>query len=197
MRITPIRFGLLIVPLFLLQATELLQVTEFVQAQTLPKYGTAEVHKGPPTAFFSDWDLCTDNSNNTAVDQPALQAGQAYFQGSMDKYGRIIELRYYDLNWIHRWTKRFAYGRQGQYRYGYFAANGQPINYRKQEARVRKHYVQPAGISKDQVRGILGDPLIIQLDAWGMEKWRYFDGLEQHWYIFNAKGELDYSNYRQ
>ena len=35
------------------------------------------------------------------------------------------------------------------------------------------------------------------LDSFGMEKWRYYDGVLQHWYTFNAKGELDYSNYRK
>ena len=198
MKIKPIRFCLFAVSLFcfILLAASLWLTSAVVQAQTLLKYATTEVQKGKAKSFFADWDLCTDNSNNTAVDKQPLQTGQSYFQGSMDQYGRIVELRYYDLNWVHRWTKRFYYRRNGQYRYRYFAVNGRSLNYRKQEALVRKHYVQKQGTSKEAIRAILGEPVIIQIDAFGMEKWRYFDGVEQHWYIFNAKGELDYSNYR-
>jgi hypothetical protein len=182
---------------FLPQATYLLLTSDFARAQTPLKYGTTEVQPGTAKTFFTDWDLCTDNSNNTAVGKQALKTGQSYFQGSMDKYGRIIELRYYDLSWDHRWTKRFDYGRNGRYRYRYFAANGQRINHQKQEALVRRHYFQKLGTSKEKIRESLGDPVIIQIDLFGMETWRYFDGIEQHWYTFNEKGELDYSNYKQ
>jgi hypothetical protein len=120
----------------------------------------------------------------------------------MDKHGRIIELRYYDLNWGHRWTKRFYYSANGNHIYRYFTPNGQRINHRKQESIVRK-YVALGGYAyadgktpKESIRRTLGDPVIIQIDGFGMEKWLYFDGIRQHWFIFNAKGELDYSNYK-
>ena len=186
-------FGLFL----LLQAASLSPVFGSVRAQIAIKFGTAEVQKGKLESFFSDWDLCTDNSNNTAVDKTALKEGQSYFHGFMDKHGRIIELRYYDLRRIHKWTKRFYYGSRGQHTFNYFAPDGQRINHKKQEAAVRKRYAYRQGTRKEEIRRSLGDPVIIQMDTFGMEKWRYFDGVEQHWYTFNAKGELDYSNYRQ
>jgi hypothetical protein len=192
MKIKRIRFQLFIATLFCL-----LLASDFAQAQAGLNYGTAEIQKGKSESFFTDWDLCTDNSNNTAVDKRALNKGQPYFHGIMDKHGRIIELRYYDLDWKQKWTKRFYYSANGQHIYRYFTPSGRRINHKKQETIVRKRHAYLDGTTKEKIRRTLGDPLIIQIDAFGMEKWRYFDGALQHWYTFNAKGELDYSNYRQ
>jgi hypothetical protein len=192
MRIKRIRLYTFIIPLFCL-----LLASEFAGGQTSLKYGTAEIQKGKLESFFTDWDLCTDNSNNTAVDKQSLKRGQSYFQGFMDKHGRVIELRYYDLAWTHRWTKRFYYASNGRHTYHYFTPDGRIINHKKQEAIVRKRHAYQDGTPKEKIRRTLGDPLIIQIDSLGMEKWRYFDGTLQHWYTFNAKGELDYSKYRQ
>jgi hypothetical protein len=175
----------------------LLLSSDYAKAQTHIKYGTAEVQKGKIESFFSDWDLCTDNSNNTALDKKALKKGQSYFYGIMDQYGRITELRYYDPNWVHRWTKRFHYSSNGQHTYQYLAPSSRRINHKRQEIIVKKHSDFLQGTRKEEIRRILGEPLIVQIDSFGMEKWRYYDGVLQHWYTFNAKGELDYSNYRE
>ena len=169
----------------------------YAKAQTRIKYCTAEVRKGKEKSFFSDWDLCTDNSNNTALDQTALKRGQSYFYGIMDRYGRIAELRYYDPGWAHRWTKRFRYSGDGQHTYQYLDPGGRRITHKRQEIIVKKHSNFLQGTRKEEIRRILGEPLIVQLDNFGMERWRYYDGALQHWYPFNAKGELDYSNYRR
>lgn len=182
---------------FAVTTANLLPIAKYAKAQTRIKYGTAEVQRGKSKSFFSDWDLCTDNSNGTALDKSALKKGQSYFYGFMDRHGRITELRYYDLGWVHRWTKRFTYASAGQHRYQYLAPNGQRINHQRQELRVKKHFGYPQGTPKEKIKSILGEPVIIQIDKFGMEKWRYYDGEVESWYTFNARGELDYSNYRR
>jgi hypothetical protein len=192
MKINRIRLYSFMAPLLCL-----LLASDLARGQNILKYGTAEIQKGKSESFFTDWDLCTDNSNNTAVDKQSLKRGQSYFHGFMDRHGRVIELRYNDLAWAHRWTKRFYYSSNGKHTYRYFTPDGRRIKHERQEAIVRKRHASQSGTPNEKIRSALGDPVIIQIDAFGMEKWRYFDGTLQHWYTFNAKGELDYSKYRQ
>jgi hypothetical protein len=90
----------------LIQASSLSPVFGSVRAQIHVKFGTAEVQKGKSESFFSDWDLCTDNSNNTAVDKTALKEGKSYFHGFMDKHGGLSNCDTM-ISGDTKWTKGF------------------------------------------------------------------------------------------
>lgn len=166
---------------------------------------TTEIQKGKREAWFLDWDFCTDNSNDSLVEKTRLNKGHVYFHGLFDERGWIKELRYYDRSWKHCWTKVFFYpsastagGGYLPHSYKYLAPDGQEIDHTKREQVVKtKAGGWADGTPKEEIRKALGEPLVISTDPFGMEKWRYFDGVSQHWYTFNKEGKLDYSNYME
>lgn len=166
---------------------------------------TTEIQKGKTEAWFLDWDFCTDNSNNSRVDKTDLKKGRVYFHGLFDDRGWIKELRYYDQSWMHQWTKVFKYPSETNgsltflpHTYQYLTPAGQSVDHTKREQTVKKRSGGWAdGTPKEKIREALGEPLVISTDAFGMDKWRYFDGVQEHWYVFNKDGSLDYSNYKE
>jgi hypothetical protein len=166
---------------------------------------TTEIQKDKPEAWFLDWDFCTDNSNNSRVEKTDLKKGREYFHGLFDDKGWIKELRYYDQSWTHQWTKAFKYpsGTNGTstfltHSYQYLTPAGKTVDHSKREQTVKARSGGWAdGTPKEKLREALGEPLVISTDAFGMEKWIYFDGISQHWYVFNKDGKLDFSNYKE
>ncbi|MCY2928883.1 MAG: hypothetical protein NTV86_05205 [Planctomycetota bacterium] len=177
--------------------------TSASQPAAASKNPTTEIQKGKVEAWFLDWDFCTDNSNGSRVEKAGLKEGHIYFHGLFDERGWIKELRYYDRDWKHRWTKVFSYPAESTtggtflpHSYKYLTPEGQEIDSRKREQAVKaKAGGWRQGTPKERLREALGEPLVITTGAFGDETWIYFDGINQHRYPFSKGGQLDYGYY--
>lgn len=166
------------------------------------KIPLTEIQRGKADAWFLDWDFGTDNSNNSAANKSQLKQNHIYFYGLFNDQGWIKELRYYDMNGVHQWTKIFYYPDQtndtGEYlshSYKYFTPDGKEIDHAKQEQIVKSYSSWGDGTPKERILEVLGNPLVTTVDSFGMQNMIYFDGTSQHWYVFNKEGKLDYGNY--